>query len=211
MQALFTNDRRIHCLIILASLYLTISFACCTLAFRIVTIDYYSFGASALIYGSIYIIVDAITQLSSTRTCIKLILIFHCCKFIYVYLLYGANFLPAPHSPLTTAYSMVTNPLVALFWGDLFGSVVAGITDILIFASLQKRIKNFFISSFLSTCVVVISHNIPTNYFALRHVFPDKYWQITLINCALAMLAILVTSSVINTLMNKLNFKAQIS
>lgn len=80
------------------------------------------------------------------------------------------------------AYNIVITPIPRMFWAGIIGSVIAGILEVLIYALLQKRVKYFFLASFVSTVIVVIAHGVPTDYFAFKKIFPTEYWQLVISN-----------------------------
>lgn len=80
------------------------------------------------------------------------------------------------------AFNIVITHIPRMFWAGIIGALAACIIEVLIYVFIQKRIKNFFIATYLSTATVVIGHGLPTDYFAFNKAFPDQVWSLTFSN-----------------------------
>ena len=126
---------------------------------------------------------DMLTRLLGRSFVILMILLFHLCDFLYSYALYLVNLMPHPASfHHLLAYNIVISPIPRMFWAGIIGSVVAGIVEVFIYSLLQKKIKTFFIASYLSTAIIVFAHGIPTDYFAFNKAFPNQVWHLVFNN-----------------------------
>ena len=176
-------------------LYLTISLACDPLAFRLVSISGIMLTGSALLYPALYTILDILTRLLGRGLAIIFVFILHLCDLIYTYLLYSINTLPTVASFHSLhAFNVVISPLPRLFWAGVAGALIAGIAEILIYAFFQKRIRSFFITSFISTAIILLAHNVPTEYIAFRKVFPQEWIYILFSNFLFSISLLLIYS-----------------
>ena len=187
------EQRKIFAIVTVAVIYLTVSLACDPVAFRLVNVFGYTVGGSGLIFAALYPMLDLLTRLSSRNFTIKLILVFHICDFLFTYLLYGINHLPVPLSfHHLHAYQIVISPLPRLWWGGIIGAVVAGVVEVIIFSFLQKKFTSFFLSSFISTIIILLAHNVPTEAYAFSKVYPHTWETIVATNfiAGVAMLSV---------------------
>lgn len=166
------ETKKLYMILFLSLLYLTVSLACDPLAFRLINI----FGfvtSAAFFFPVLYILLDLLTRVGGKTLTINLVFIFHFMDFVFTYMLYFTNFLPAPHEfSNLPAFNTVIFPMPRLFWGGIIGSILGGIVDVFLFSFIQKRIKSFFISSYLSTILILLAHNVPTDYFSLKTFSP---------------------------------------
>ena len=191
------TEKRFFLITAIALLYLTISLACDPLAYRLVSIFGMTIGGAGLIYSSLYTLLDVLTRLTGRAITIKLILIFHLCDFIFSYLLFGINLLPVPHSFHNLhAFNIVMSPIPRMFWAGIIGSIVAGIIEVFVYAFLQKRIKSFFVSSFLATVIILLAHNVPTDIVAYKKAFPNISMQIVATNFTMNCIFLVLFTSI---------------
>lgn len=182
----------------IATIYITISVSCDPLAFRLVHLFSIDCSGAALLYAGLYSLLDLLTRMSGRVMVIKLIFVFHFCDFLFTYLLYGINQLPAPGIfQNLAAYNLIIAPLPRFFWAGILGSLIAGIVEVIVYSFLQKRIKNFFVSSFLATIFILCAHDLPTNYIGLKKQFPLDYQHLMFVNFAMDVFSLLIFTSVI--------------
>ena len=188
-------------LLIICLSFLTISLSCNLLAFRQVNMFGFTMGASSLIYALLYVCLDMITRIGGRDFAVKMVFLFRVFDFSFTYMVYCANLLPAPAAfKNLAAFTTVIHPMPMLFWAGLLGSIVVGVVDIFLFMFFQKRFKNFLSASFLTTVIVLVVHNFTTNYFSMRHVFPDTYLQMFFVSTTFETITALVASSVANAI-----------
>lgn len=177
------SNKKFLIVLTISLIYLTFSLACDPLAFRLITVGGVTISGSVMLYSALYPMLDMLTRLLGKYLTIVLIIIFHFCDFLYSYALFLVNQMPHPASfHLLQAYNTVITPIPRMFWAGIIGSVVAGIVEVLLYALMQNRIKNFFIASFISTAIVVLGHGIPTDYFAFEKIFPHQVWHLVMAN-----------------------------
>lgn len=164
-------------------IYLTFSLACDPLAYRLVNIFGITISGSVLLYPALYPMLDMLTRILGKSTVIIMIVIFHFCDFLFSYALFLVNTLPSPDTfSNLQAFTAVINPIPRMFWAGILGAVAAGIIEVLIYALLQEKIKNFFLSTYIATSIVIIGHGLPTDYFAFSEEFPDQVWSLVIAN-----------------------------
>src|SRR3990167_7568895 len=167
----------------IVTIYITVSLVCDPLAFRLISLFGLVFSASPIPYALLYPLLDMLTRSLGRAVTIKLIVLFHFSDFLFSYLLYFINLLPAPvnfHS--LVAFNTVILPLPRLFWSGIIGAMLSGIVEVLIYAFFQKRFNSFFLSSFLATTIILFGHNVPTELLALKTSFPTNYVSIVATN-----------------------------
>lgn len=180
------NNKKFLIILSICLVYITFSLACDPLAFRLINLFGITMSGSVMLYPALYPMLDMLTRLLGKYLTIVIIVIFHFCDFLYSYALYLINMIAPPSSFHTIAsYNIVISPIPRMFWAGIIGAVVAGIIEVLIYATIQKRVKNFFFSSFVATAIVVIGHGIPTDYFAFKKIFPDEVWNLVFANISM--------------------------
>lgn len=180
------SNKKFLIVLAICLIYLTFSVACDPLAFRLINLFGITISGSVLLYSALYPMLDMLTRLLGKSLTIIIIVIFHFCDFLFSYALYLINLISAPatfHS--LAAYNTVITPIPRMFWAGILGAVVAGIIEVLIYATIQKRVKNFFFSSLVATAIVVIGHGVPTDYFAFKEIFPTEVWHLVFANISM--------------------------
>jgi uncharacterized PurR-regulated membrane protein YhhQ (DUF165 family) len=203
------ESKKVYLVLGLSLLYLTFSLACDPLDFRLVGFFGYAFSGSALLYASLYTILDMLTRIAGKSMTIRLILLFHFFDFLFTYMLYTINLLPMPtHFQLMGAYNSIITPMPRLFWAGIIGSITAGIVEVLIFGFLQQKIKSFFLASVSATLFILLAHNIPTDYIALHKLFPHIYLQLILLNFSICSISVIFSSMIATILFSAPRIKS---
>lgn len=173
-------------------LYVTCKLVCNPIFFRqtnfnLPYIDYhFKFTCAAFIFPSIYVLSDAIVAFTNRRIALMVIAVGIICDGLFSYLIsYFASLdMPAIMSKSELLYNNSVNAigiqLWPLFYHGLVATIIAAISEALIFSFLYKKINNFFISTILSICIILVIHNLITDYSSLRHE-PDA-WRIIIDN-----------------------------
>ncbi len=194
--------KKVYLLIVLSLFYLTLSLACDPLCFRIVNIHGYNFTGSAIIFPILYVVLDSITRVCGKYMAIRLVFLFHIFDGVFTYLLYTINLLPSP--PLFShlnAFLIVVSPLPRLFWSGILGAILAGITEVLLYAFLQNKIKSFFLASVTSTILILLAHDLATDYMAFYKIFPSSYWRLTFANFSIGSISVIISSMIISMIL----------
>lgn len=100
--------------------------------------------------------------------------------------------LPSPVGYQYHDLNTVLSLLPRLFWDGIIGAVIAGIIEVTIYAFLQTRTKNFIKASGISTIIILLAHNVPTEYFAFKILYPNSVKEIVAINFIIGSLLLLV-------------------
>ncbi len=196
--------RKVYILIILSLLYLTLSLACDPLDFRLISIGSYSFTGAAFIFPALYIVLDSITRTSGKYMAIRLVFFFHLFDGLFTYLLYTINLLPAPTTfKFFNAYLSIVSPMPRLFWSGIIGAILSGIVEVLIYAFLQNKIKSFFISSVSATILIMLAHNLPTDYLTFHKLYPNIYMHLIIFNFSVNCLSVIVCSLMLSMFFSK--------
>ncbi len=180
-------------------IYLTFSLACDPLAYRLVNIFGITISGSVILYPALYPMLDMLTRLLGKSTVIVMIIIFHFCDFLFSYSLFLVNLMPSPKTfDNLQAFNTVITPIPRMFSARILGAIAAGIVEVCLYALLQRKIKNFFFSTYIATSIVIIGHGLPTDYFAFNKAFPDQVWSLVIannsINIAILSIYILIAS-----------------
>jgi len=210
-RTLHVNDtmetKKVYILLILSLAYLTLSLACDPLAFRLIDFIGYPLSASALVYSSLFTLLDLIARITSRNMAIVMLILFHFFDLLFTYILYTANLIPPPKDyTLLAAYNTILTPLPRLFWSGIAGGLIAGIVEVSLYAFLQTKIKNFFIASVSATVIILMAHNIPADYFAFHKIFPDSYPMLITLNFAIGAGLVAVNSFIASLLLKKARF-----
>ena len=168
------NEKKLFSICALVILYVTMNVACDPLAYRTVAVLGVPIAGSALLFASLYPMLDLLTRLTNRNFVIKLIVLFHLSDLLFTYLLFGINQLPAPHSLDLAAYNTVFESLPRLYWSGIVSAIITSIVEVLIYVFLQKRIKTFFVASMISTVTMLLIHNVPTDIFAF---YGKPHWK----------------------------------
>ena len=188
-----TQELKMPCLLIsLCLLYITISLACDPAAYRLVSVAGLPIGGSSFIYAGLYTLLDMLTRITGRNNVIKLIFVFHLCDLLFSYILYFISMAPLPSDYSYHSYNTVISSFPRLFWSGILGAIIAGVVEVTIFAFIQKRIRNFGIASGISTIIILSAHNIPTDYFAFKDLYPNKVTQLVGMNFLVNIISLLV-------------------
>ena len=186
------SNKKFLIILTISLIYLTFSLACDPLAFRLINLFGITISGSVMLYPALYPMLDMLTRLIGKHLTIAIIIAFHFCDFLYSYALYLVNKIAPPISFHTLAsYNTVITPIPRMFWAGIIGAIAAGIIEVLIYATIQRKIKNFFFSSLIATAIVVVGHGIPTDYFAFKNIFPEQVWR--LVFCNISMNIVILT------------------
>lgn len=185
------SNRTLLIITTISCLYVTLSLACDPAAYRLVNIGGYAMGGS-FFYAALYTLLDILTRVTGRKNVYILIFVFHICDLIFSYTLYFVSLLPLPVHYNYPGFNTVLSSLPRLFWSGIVGAIIAGMIEVTIYASLQKRINNFFLASGLSTLIIMLAHNVPTDYFAFKELYPQKVWQIVFMNFTVSILLLLI-------------------
>lgn len=179
----FVPHRLLFMVVTLCCVYITLSLACDPIAFRLISIQNLTVSGSVLLYPALYTLLDMLTRLIGKNKTIALIIVFHLCDLIFSYLLYWINLLPAPSTfHNLNAFTTILSPLPRMFWAGILGAIIAGTMEVLIYSFLQTKFKSFIFTSFISTSIVLLFHDVPTDIIAFKKIFPDQYLMIAVDN-----------------------------
>lgn len=176
------TEKRHFVILTLSFIYLTISLACDPAAYRLINIFGLTMGGSGLIFASLYTLLDMLTRIAGRRRVYMLIIVFHLCDLLFSYVLYFITLLPSPASYKYQGLDMVLHLLPRLFWDGIIGAIIAGVVEVTIYSFLQSKTKNFIKASGIATIIILLAHNVPTEYFAFKVIYPDKVKEIVLVN-----------------------------
>lgn len=177
-----------HKLIMLAMLYVACKLTCNPLFFRQINIYYpildieLKIVSSSLIFPIIYLLSDLIVLISNRKTAIFIIIIGILCDGFFSFSINYATSLPIPDTmsqtqlSYTNAINTLGNKIWKLFAHGLLATITANIVEILLFASIFNKIKSFFLSTVISVFIILIFHNIITDYPMLKS--QDDVWSI---------------------------------
>lgn len=175
-----------HVVIVLAMIYVSCKLTCNPLFFRNINFSYPFFNfqlkivGSALAFPLIYIISDLIVIASNRMTTIVIILAGIICDGLFSFSVSYVAALPLPPAMSsaqitnTGAINVVGNQIWNLYLHGILATIAANVAEVLIFTSLFKKIKNFFVSTILSVFIILIFHNTITDYPMLKNQ-PDAW------------------------------------
>lgn len=194
------NNTKFLIVLTISLIYLTFSLACDPLAYRLVDLFGITISGSVLLYPALYPMLDMLTRILGKSTVFIMIIIFHFCDFLFSYALLLVNLMPSPNTfQGLEAFNIVITPIPRMFLAGILGAIGAGIIEVSLYAFLQKKIKHFFFSTYISTSTVIIGHGLPTDYFAFNKEFPNQVWSLTISNISVN-IAILSIYSLIASL-----------
>lgn len=188
-------------------LYVTCKLVCNPIFFRQTNfnfpfIDYhFKFTCAAFIFPSIYVLSDAIVAVTNRKVALIVIAVGITCDGIFSYLIsyFSKLDLPSVMSQSETIYnnsvSVIGLQMWPLFYHGLLASIIAAMSEALIFSFLYKRINNFFVSTISSICIILVIHNLITDYPSLRHE-PDA-WKIIIDNWIMNMSFMILYSFIV--------------
>lgn len=163
--------------------YMTISLVCDLVCFRLILVGSLFFGGSALLYPALYPLLDILARILGSKITIILILFFHIADLVFSYIPILINQLPYPHNfTHHHEFNVVFSPLPRMFWAGIVGSILAGITEVIIYKFFQNKIKSFFLAALIATTLILFAHNVPVDLIAYRKLYPDNYIEIVFIN-----------------------------
>jgi len=190
------NDRKYQVILIVSLIYLTISLACDPAAYRLISIPgLATMSGSSLIFAALYTLLDILTRVAGRKHVYFLIIIFHVCDLMFSYILYTISMMPSPPGHQYLSLNMTLSLLPRLFWSGIVGAIIAGIVEVTIYAFLQGKIKNFILASGISTIVILLAHNVPTEYFALKTLYSDNITEILIANFIVGVMVLLVCTT----------------
>lgn len=167
------------CVLIISLFYLTISFACAPIAFRTVNVLGYAIVGSGLIYSSLYTMLDMLTYLCGRKFIYFLIIAFHFFDLIFLYILYGVSFLPYPPGfQHQTEIDAMFSHMPRLFWGGIIGALFSGFVEVTLYSFFQRKTKNFFKASGISTMIVIFAHNVSADYFSFKDILHEQLFSV---------------------------------
>lgn len=202
------ETNKIYNIIILCLLFNTLSLACDPLDFRLISYHQYIFTGAALIFPALYIISDLITRVCGRYMGVRLILLFHVFDGLFTYVLYWINLLPSPiNFKLMNSFQSIFSPMPRLFWSGILGDLIAAVVEILIYAYIQQRTKNFFIASVSAAIIILFAHNLPTDYFTFHKIFPNIYGQLIIFNFTINCLTVIIFSLALSVLLHFNKFR----
>lgn len=178
--------------VFLVMLYVTCKLTCNPIFFRQTEFNlpfinyYFKITCAAFIFPSIYVLSDTIVAFTNRKIAILIIIFGIICDGVFSYLVsYFSNHpLPSvisPHELLNTnAVNVIGLQMWPLFYHGVMASAIAAIGEAIIFSFFYKKINNFFISTITSIMIILVIHNLITDYPTLR-AEPDV-WQIIVDN-----------------------------
>lgn len=95
-----------------------------------------------------------------------------------------------------TQLNLILEQFPRLFWSGIFGALIAGIVEISIYSFLQRKIKNFMVASLISTLIIMLAHNVPTDYFAFKPLYPERVKSIVAMNFAISACLLVVSTAI---------------
>ena len=172
--------------------YVTLKLLCNPMFFRqtelFVPFTHYDIKitCAALIFPAIYVLSDAIILLTNRKIGFIIITFGLICDGLFSY---GVNYLanlnlPAVMSKIELADTMAVNivgvQMWPLYYHGVIASAIASLSEAFIFSFVYKKLQNFFVSTISSITIILVIHNLITDYPVLSHE-PDV-WQIIINN-----------------------------
>lgn len=173
-------------------MYVTCKLVCNPIFFRQTNFNlpylayHFNFTCAAFIFPSIYVLSDVIVALTNRRIALIVVAVGIICDGLFSFLIsYFSNMdMPLVMSKSELLYNNSVNVIGTqmwpLFYDGLVATIIAATSEALIFSFLYKKMNNFFISTISSICIILVMHNLITDYPALRHE-PDA-WRIIIDN-----------------------------
>lgn len=173
-------------------MYVTFKLACNPMFFRqaqfFIPLTHHNMKitCAAFIFPGVYVISDAIIALTSRKIGFIIITFGIICDGLFSY---GVNYfaslgLPTVMSKTELANSLAVNvvgiQMWPLYYHGVIATSVAALSEALIFSFVYKKIKSFFISTISSITIILVIHNLITDYPMLKHE-PDV-WHIIINN-----------------------------
>lgn len=216
-QLVFKNNDATQFMIILmvAMLYVACKLVCNPLFFRQIELSIIFLAhplkltGSALIYPLIYILSDLIVALTNKKTAVIIALFGIFCDGIFSFTTsyISASAIPPVMSPTELANATAVNifgiNMWAFYYHGVIAAIVAAIAEILIFATLFKRMKNFLVSTLTSVIVTLVVHNLINDYQMLKHE-PDV-WSLIINNWLVNITVIFVYTLIVTGINQTIN------
>ena len=199
------EQNRIHVLHVLSMLYITLSIVCNPLFFRYLEFYDFRISCSALVYPLVYVLLDTMTALSDRKTVIVIIVAGRICDGLFSILLFSfANSqIPLNMSDIaiqnTNAVNTIGNLVWPLWYHGAIAATVTAIAEILLFAFLFKKINNFFLSTIASIIIMLLTHNVITDYPLLKN--DPQVWRIIFGNLSINISIMVLYAGLISILM----------
>jgi hypothetical protein len=201
-----------YLVIILAMTYITFKLTCNPIFFR--QIEFFipftqyqlKLVGSALIYPGIYVLSDALLALSNRKTTILIIIIGILCDGLFSWTITHISQLDIPTvmSPNeltnTLAVNTIGSQMWTLYYHGVFAALAAAIAEILIFAALLKKWRNFFVSTTVSVVITLVAHNLINDYAMLKSE-PDAL-QLIFHNLATNISIMIIYAAIVNLIMS---------
>ena len=172
---------KLSVLIFLSMLYITCKLSCNPIFFRQTDFNFpfinyhFRFTCAAFIFPAIYVINDAIVAFTNRRIALVIIVVGIACDGLFSYLISYFSSLGLPKLMSETealnnsSVNIIGLQMWPLFYHGLVATIIAAVSETLIFSFIYKKINSFFISTNLSICIILVMHNLITDYSSLRH------------------------------------------
>lgn len=169
-----------HIIIAFAMIYVSCKLTCNPLFFRQINLTYPFLNlelkvvSSSLVFPLIYILSDLIVIVSNRMTAVFIIIVGIICDGIFSFSISYVATLPLPSMPPsqalnTDAINIVGGQIWKLYVHGVLATIIANIAEVLLFARLFSKIKSFFLSTTLSVLIILVFHNIITDYPMLKN------------------------------------------
>lgn len=193
-------------LIFLSMLYITFKITCNPMFFRqaelsIPSINYYfKITSAAFLFPSIYVLSDSIIALTNRKVGFFIIIFGIICDGLFSY---GANYFANLDMPTiiskteldnTMSVNLIGSKIWPLYYHGILATIIASLVEAIVFSFIYNKLFNFFTSTIISISIILVIHNLITDYFTLKHE-PDV-WQI-IINNWVVNITILFTYGII--------------
>lgn len=164
------EDFKFYVLIMLSMLFVTLKLTGNPLFFRYTIINIphinYSYKCTCTVFEFpiIYIISDIITVFAGKKFATKLVILGMICDGLSSYFITTTENVFSNENKILPFTYMWT-----FFYHGVVGSLIANIGELLIFSYLLKKLNSFFISTTLSSAIIIFIHNVITDYSVMKH------------------------------------------
>jgi hypothetical protein len=176
------KNQRLYLIIILFMLMVMIKCVSNIIFFRQIVLSILpsiqlTIASSAIIYPLFYIINDLILAITNKKIAIIIMIFATICNGIFASYISYIDLIP-------------DNLPWLLFRNDIIGTLITNILELLLFGYIVTKIKNFFLSAFVSTALTLSTHNFIAYYFTLHK---NNNWFNTYIDSLIVEIFVTVT------------------
>ena len=206
---MINNNQDIHIFpLILCMLYVTFKLLSNALFMNHISINLHfttlHITQSAMTYGFVFIILDAIFYICGKKIAIIIIFLGMLMDALYSYGVYSTHFFTAPEgltlhqNILTISIKQLSVPTWSLYYNGLVASIITYLAELFIFSFVINRIfKNqFFLSSILSVGITLFTHNLYLYYKMFGQY--DDFHEILISNYLFDMTFIIIYSLLVS-------------